>query len=753
MIGRKLADRYELTSELGKGGMGVVYLARDPMLDREVAIKTLHPGFISGESAERLRREARVVAKMDHPAITPVFDLGEHEGALFLVMPVLSGKTLRSLLDARELSLGDALRVLVQVAEALDYSHDRGVIHRDVKPENVMVTAERQELRARVMDFGLARDPSTRVSLTHSGGVLGTLAYMSPEQIQALPIDPCSDLYSLGAVLYESLTGRPPFSGPVHRLIVDIAQQEAPAVGELVQVDAELELLVSRCLAKDPRRRPQSGAEIAAVLRDCLVRLGGDALSQALAAQIPAPARPPSPSILGRSPEIAELEASLQAATLGECRLVLIDGEVGIGKTRLLEEAGRLAEQRGLRVVRGRVADRQDAPPYQAFCELIQDYFRGHDSEIRTSSVVADFSDLAGELVARFPIFGEIEALRDQAGGSRPDAPPAAAWGDGATPGEESGGLKVYELIARTLLRLAGGRPLAVLLENLHHGDASIAALSYALRRLSASPTLVVCTYRTAEVDRGHPLIRLLGDFGDDSRTTRVTLGPLDRQTLARLLERQLPPGAISEPLVDRVERVTEGNPLFAIELVKSLRSSDEIRRDRSGVWVIDEGAGLGSDPLPRTIQQAIERHLERLPESHQQYLQLASILGRSFDLGDLEALGDGDAFDSVDRLTDELVAEGLLAEDRRSRGDRLFFTSGLVREVLERQIPRRRRRRLHRTLARMLESRLKGGEADPRLVHHCAEGDLAAETVRYGLALARRAEAAIGHAEAIRAA
>ncbi|MEO1082973.1 MAG: serine/threonine-protein kinase [Acidobacteriota bacterium] len=512
MIGQRLDGRYELLSELGKGGMGVVYLARDTVLDREVAVKTLHPGYMSKESIERLRREAQVVAKMDHPAITPVFDLGTHQGALFLVMPVLSGKTLRTLLDEGGLSLGDALGVVVQVAEALDYSHARGVIHRDVKPENVMVTPERGELRARVMDFGLARDPSTRASLTLSGGVIGTLAYMSPEQVQAMPIDHRADLYSLGAVLYECLAGRPPFTGPMHRLIVEIAQDAARPVGEHVAVDGELERLVARCLEKRPDRRPESGREISAVLAEALSRLDGDALGQAVT-QTPSSASRTSrlsvAPIIGRASEMAEVESRLQAAADGECQLVLIEVEAGVGKTRVLEEVGRLAEGRGVRVVRGRVADRQNAPPFQAFCEVVQDYFRAHESSSRTSSVIADLSDLAGELVTRFPIFAEIEGLRGQASDDLP-----------ATHDEHP--TRVYELFARTLLRLAGGRPLVVLFENLHLGDASVEALAYVVRRLGASPTLFAATFRRRRVRESSPRSRSRRDKGRSPSTSEL---------------------------------------------------------------------------------------------------------------------------------------------------------------------------------------------------------------------------------------
>ncbi len=139
MIGTKLADRYEILGELGRGGMGVVYRAQDPVLNREVAVKLIPPGNLTKDAEERFQREAQIVAQMDHPSIVPIYDLGRHEGSLFFVMPVLAGTNLRQLLREGSLRLGDVLDVGTQVADALDYSHARGIVHRDIKPDNIMV--------------------------------------------------------------------------------------------------------------------------------------------------------------------------------------------------------------------------------------------------------------------------------------------------------------------------------------------------------------------------------------------------------------------------------------------------------------------------------------------------------------------------------------------------------------------------------------------------------------------------------------
>ena len=157
MIGTKLANRYEILAELGRGGMGVVYRAKDPVLNRDVAVKLIPPGNLTADAEERFQREAQIVAQMDHPSIVPIYDFGRHEGSLFFVMPVLPGTNLRSLLREGSLRLGDVLDIGTQVSEALDYSHARGIVHRDIKPENIMTARETGgHVRARVADFGLA---------------------------------------------------------------------------------------------------------------------------------------------------------------------------------------------------------------------------------------------------------------------------------------------------------------------------------------------------------------------------------------------------------------------------------------------------------------------------------------------------------------------------------------------------------------------------------------------------------------------
>ncbi len=746
MIQSKLASRYEIVSELGRGGMGVVYRARDPMLNREVAVKLISSTDLTPEIAERFQREAQIVAQMDHPGIVPIYDLGQHEGSLFFVMPVVEGENLRHLLWAGTLRLGEVLDIAIQTADALDYSHARGVVHRDIKPENIMVTRQDGSIRIRVMDFGLAH-ATTESRLTKTGTLVGTVAYLSPEQVTARSFDGRSDIYSLGTVLYECLAGEPPFSGEVQSILYRIVHevpQPPRALG--AEVREELQDVVLQCLEKDPGRRPQRAALVSEALKRHRSSLQSDEFSRSVVLTASRMIqRPAASAFIGREKEFGQLQHRLNAAIAGDCQFAVVAGEPGIGKTRLLEELKKLATVRKIRVLYGRFVEQDRAFSYQGFCELIQDHFRTRDAG---SSVGErpDFSDLAPDLLSLFPLLTEISELRAAAsGGSK-----LAAAGEERKAEDR---IQIFELLARSLTRIGGGKPLVLILENLHGAEISIEALQYVVRRLGPTPTLIVGSYRQTETDKRHPLIRMLDSFADDPRFVQITLGPFSPSEHRAFIESVAGGSKVSDSLAERLRDATEGNAFFTKELVRSLMDSAGIARDDSGAWNFAKDAAISSDALPATIQQAVEKRIERLAEELRDLLSIASVLGKSFDFRDLEILAE-DA-KNLDDSAEKLVREGILEEERESRGDRLAFASGIVRDVLYGALSRRKRRSLHRKYAEILEKRYAGRleRVYPDLVHHFSQADVPEKTVEYGLKLAQKSLEAFSPDDAIRAA
>jgi ABC-type transport system substrate-binding protein len=718
--------------------MGVVYRARDPVLDREVAVKLIPPGHLNPETEARFEREAKLVAQMDHPGIVPIHDFGRHEESLFLVMPVVPGTSLRPFLKEKSLLLGDVVDIAIQVIDALNYSHTRGVVHRDIKPENIMVFREEEgPLRVRVMDFGLAK-VSTKTRITQTGVLVGTMTYVSPEQVIGGEIDPRTDLYSLGTVLYECLVGQPPFAGEIQSILYRIVHEQPQAPGALgLEIDGELEGIVLSCLAKEPAGRPQTAGDAALALRRYQSRLRESDLGKSVMLSTGQLQRPVLAPFVGRKEELSELQQRLNAAVGGECQFVLVGGDAGTGKARLLAELENLARARSIRVLHGRFVEQDRSFPYQGFCEAIQEYFR-HEQTSSSSATLPDFSDLAGDLVSLFPMLSEIGEIGSGAGGEH-------------RPAEDR--TRVFELLARTLTRLAGGKPLVLLLQNLHEAEVSIEALQYIIRRLGPTPTLVVGTYKSPQVDRRHLLSRMLTSFRGDRRFSSLTLGAFSLSEHRLFLETLVGAPEVAHDLVAKIYEATEGNPFFTKELVRSLLDSGTINKDETGHWGLSGEAAITTDALPATIQQAVENRIDQLPADQREILSISAVMGRSFDYRDLEALvgGTGDVEDAVDRL----VREGILEEERDSRGDRLTFASAIVRDVLYTQLSRRKRRGLHRKCAEQIERRLSGRleRVYPDLLYHFSEGDVPAKTVTYGLHLANLSLDAFSPEEVVHAA
>lgn len=260
----RLGD-YELVEEIGRGGMGVVYRARQISLQREVAVKMVLRGQLaSAADLARFRAEAEAAARLDHPGIVPVYEVGESDGRPFFSMKYVSGRTLAQVLAEGPMPPREAARLLCDVCRAIDYAHRQGVLHRDLKPSNILID---EQGRPHVTDFGLAKQAADAASLTKTGAVLGTPAYMAPEQAAGNrgQVGPASDVYSLGTILYHMLTGRPPFqaASPVDTLLLVLEQDPPPPRLLNPKADRDLEMIALHCLQKPPDLRYPTAAALA----------------------------------------------------------------------------------------------------------------------------------------------------------------------------------------------------------------------------------------------------------------------------------------------------------------------------------------------------------------------------------------------------------------------------------------------------------------------------------------------------------
>ena len=406
---RVLGDRYEIESMLGRGGMATVYRGRDRVLDRAVAIKVLADKYGGDEKfVTRFQREARAAAGLNHRNIVSVYDTGDTAGEHYFVMELVQGETLADLLRRQgPLSADRAAHIAAGIAEALQAAHDRGLIHRDVKPGNVMLTTAGD---VKVMDFGIAR-AATDDTLTQTGLILGTASYLSPEQSRGDPVDHRSDVYSLGCVVYEMLAGRPPFSGDsplsvAYKHVHD--QPEAPSRAE-PSIPAEMETVVMRALAKDPDARYPT----ASAFRQAITDAAGGEVTEPIGGGDTAVLPAADTQTLGPPPPTRRW--LVPAAVLGA--LLLVAGVVALAMAGDDEEPRRQRRERE----RQQRADRSPTPTVEPTTPAILGVEEAAAAFQQIVAVSLE-AGLVSEEVAREALEDQEDALNAYAAGEQEEA-------------------------------------------------------------------------------------------------------------------------------------------------------------------------------------------------------------------------------------------------------------------------------------------------------------------------------------------
>lgn len=338
MIGELLHSRYHIESQLGEGGIGIVYQARETTLERDVAVKVLSPHRLGTEGRARLLQEARAVAKLNHPNIVTVYDVGECQKAPFIVMELVAGQSLE---EEKPETADGVVALARQLCDALDHAHTHGIIHRDIKPANVIVAGDGT---AKLMDFGIARSPTSQ--LTQEGAIVGTIHYIAPEQAMGQELDGRADLYALGVMLYQLTTGKLPFEAD-DPLAVITQHLHAPVVPPRAKnhaIPPALDALIVQLMGKKPQDRPASAAGVRAALES--LGSGQVARTPDLVAyrELSLLDRIVRGQMVDRKRELEEARTFWQRARNGEGQVLLISGEPGIGKTRFVREITTLSK-------------------------------------------------------------------------------------------------------------------------------------------------------------------------------------------------------------------------------------------------------------------------------------------------------------------------------------------------------------------------------------------------------------------------
>ncbi len=647
---------YRIVAEIGRGGMGVVYKAEDPRLHRFVALKLLPPTLTAHESAkQRLLAEARAASSLDHPNICTVYDIGQGaQGQLFLAMAHYEGRTLAAKIEAGPLLLDEAVKVTVQVARGLAHAHEMKVIHRDIKPSNILLT-ERGGVK--ILDFGLAKQGI--IALTDPGTRLGTVAYMPPEQVLGKKVDQRADLWALGVVFYEIVTGQKPFQGEYQDAILyGIVHEDPRPVPEGAKhLSASWHQIVKKALQKELTARYQSADEM---LRDLLAlqqeveRLPLTAVSTQTGSPggttATAPGTPSQKSakrnIVGREKEGAQLHTALEKCVSDRGGIVCISGEPGIGKTTFVENfLASLSESAPpCYIARGRCSERlAGTEAYLPILEALESLLRGESRDffarVMKEQAPTWYLQIAPVSAASDPAFADLLA-------------------DAKVASQE----RLKRELNGFLQELSRWRPVVIFCDDLHWADIStVDMLSYIGNRSDTMRVLLVGSYRPSDMLLAkHPFLQVRRELQSRGLCHEISLAFLGEEDVERYLALEFPGHKLPPFLGSLVHSRTEGNPLFMTDLLRDMRDRAVIA-ERDGHWMLAQPVPEVESGLPESIRGMIERKIDKLAESDKHLLAAASVQGQEFDSSTVSAALGGDVNEVEERLMELARVHGLV--------------------------------------------------------------------------------------------
>ena len=710
VIDEIINNRYRLEAELGQGGMGTVYLAHDSVLDRQVALKLMSKPRLGTEGRSRLLIEAQTVAKLKHPNIVTVYDAGEVGKQPYVVMEYIQGETLNKVpLDGYE----QTIVITRQICAALQYAHEQGIVHRDLKPENVIIGSDGT---LRLMDFGLAISTSSR--MTDNGLIMGTVAYMSPEQAFGNEVTPVSDLYSLGVILYELTTGSLPFEAE-DALAIITQHIHAPVVPPRAKDDgipASLNDLILSLLNKDPHDRPNSAAEVLALLDDPLL-LERDSIADQDFSVLDRIVRG---RMIGRQAEFEEALILWRRVVNGQGQALLISGEPGIGKTRLMREIVTNAEVSGGTTLVGECYAESNAP-YAAFAQITRQVLNRYpDEDLELpDTVLDDLLDLTPDLRYRFP---EVQP--------NPKLDP------------ESEQQRLFENMVALCTTISNQSPLLLVVDDAHWCDSGILAmLRHLIRRTQNMQVMILVSYREIELKEALPFNEMLLDLNRQRIGTRIKLKRLDRHQTRQMLK-AIFAEEVSLEFTEGIYRETDGNPFFIEEICRTLVESGALYFE-AGEW---HRPSMEELEIPQGVQVAVESRLAKLPKEHREVLRMASILGREFEFEILLAALDLDEDTLIEALE---TAEGAqMIKEVDGPGEVTFvFVHALVPNAIADSIRTLRRRKFHRRAAKAIE--LISPEDFESLAYHFGEAGNEQQALKYYTLAGERAAAVFANQDA----
>ena len=626
----KRIKHYKIVGRLGSGGMGEVYKAFDSVLERNVAIKVMHRHLLQDEANDaRFMREARIAAKLVHPNIVTIHEVGKAKFGRYIVMEFVQGSPLTKLLQAEGVfELKGAIQLTIQILSGLHYAHSMGILHRDIKPDNLLIT---ENEIAKILDFGIAKIKAQE-GLTVAGDILGTVEYMAPEQLLGETIDHRCDIYAVGVVLYQILTHQLPYASdsPAAILYKKLNEEPVPPSFYKGHISHELNQSVLKAIHNNKEERWQTAEAFSDALNDIL------SIDTSSAASIKSDdaanftnviEKGGDPSnlhsvFIGREKEFKKLIKLFSQSSRGRGQTVIFVGEAGVGKSTLAAQLRNYAEQNKALVLYGSCLYQEGMDAYLPYIDALREFFskQSHnlpeEERMKLKNLVREKVPLLMEFTERF----------------------TTTFGPKITPAEtndDANNTNLFEGIYLLISVLSTMRPIVLIIDDLQWADeASLRLFHYLSRHVVSNSVLLIGTSRTDRYDLqkdGKPamIVDVLARIWREGNCEQITLSRLSRESCSLLIDKSLSPALFTEEFYDNIFVETNGNPLFVLETLKLMRESGGIFF-KNGAWQNKQNDLEIS--VPNRVEDILIRRISGLTDEERETLQIAAVQGYKFD-------------------------------------------------------------------------------------------------------------------------
>ncbi len=739
----KTIKQYEILETIGHGGMGVVHRAFDTILQRDVAIKVMHDHLLEEqENADRFMNEARAAARLTHPNIVTIFEIGEAECGQYIVMEYVEGQSLgQSLLRHGAFSVEHAVKFTTQVLNALVLAHKNNIQHRDIKPENILITPENE---AKILDFGIAKlNPQN--GLTLSGNILGTIDYMAAEQLMGDAVDQRADIYATGVVLYELLTSHLPFTGetPVVILYKQLNEEPLPPSCYNCALPEKLDEVIMRALAINAADRWQSAEAFARALAPfnfstpspAATTLAGidaqldemfdDRKNDWFGEETPGVRE----TFIGRKKELKKLIQSFRHVKNGSGKTVILLGEAGVGKSTIAAQLQDYAGHNQAHCLYGACLYQEGMDAYLPFIDALRKYFSGdlrklpEEQRMTLKAVIHNKVPLLMEYTERFnTVFS---------------APPEELNEPGEVKSKD-----LFEGILVLISLLSTIQPIVFILDDLQWADdASLKLFHYLARQIEKSRILLVGISRTDRYDllrdgKAAKIVDVLARMSREGVCEEIKISRFNRDHCDQLIDNSLKNTIFSEEFYEKIYSETRGNAFFVIETLKYLQESEKIYFE-DDAWY-DKRDEIHQINVPNRIEDVFSRRLQALDEEKREILQIAAIVGYKVDVSILAELTEQPKIKLLKMLNLLNRELNLLL----STEDGFQFEHPMLRDMLYEEIPPALRREYHLLIAQILE-KMHGphyGALIGEVAEHFRRGGRCSEAVPLLFRAAKRA-------------